>query len=401
MQTMGLSTTQRRIFEDQLRTSHAVRITVDILDSDEKQIGSLSTPQSSVLSGDVQMDNTAETKRTLSISIMDPDQKLALSPQSPADQAVFIDNFVSVKYGVWVVDLGEWVDVPIFWGPIKSLSRDDNNAVSIEAWGKEYLMKKPHLLWKSARFPKGKKTVDTLRAVMQIRGETRFGGLPDKANRKLPKPLSISRNQEAWKICKKLAQSMNMQLFYDGDGQVRLRPFPATSIFLFDATRGIAQSLVQSEAKLTFDTDKFRNTVEVKGHKNDQKKQVHAVAYAPRNHPLSPWSLARDGKPRYLVESISNDHVKRLQQAKALAVRKLRSLLRAHVDVEFESLVVPHLEEMDIVALKTSEYNVDFELTQMTIPLTEQDTMSVGFNKMTKKIPKKGIVLRPKKRAKG
>jgi len=390
MLTMGLTADEKKQFEAALFISHPIRITVTVLDQDEKPIGSLTGPQSLVISGDIQMDASEKagkdklgTKRSLSLVILDSSHKLAIVPSTPADQAVYLNNFISVLYGVWVETLYRWVDVPVFWGPVSVVTRSADDTVTIEAKGKESLVKEPNIMWNTMSFGKGKTVTSTIREVLEAKGETRFGGLYENPNRKLVKTLSLSRTQDAWGPVQKLAETMNQQLFYDGEGNVRLRTIPTASCFTFDYSSGVNGG-VTSRPEIVYDLENTKNTVQVQGNKNDQKTHVTATAYAPMGHPLSPSSLSRNGKPRYIVEQINNDHIKRVEQAQALADQRLDDNLLKNMDITFDCLPIPHLEENDLVTLKNSEYHINFRVTQFTLPLTEQDSMSIGYTKPTK-----------------
>jgi hypothetical protein len=154
--------------------------------------------------------------------------------------------------------------------------------------------------------------------------------------------------------------------------------------------RWVETGIVLDQPIITYDLQKIRNVVEVKGHKAEGCEQTKFTAHADRKHPLSPWSLARNGEPRYIVEVIENGEIRRKEKAKEKAERVLRRRLRAAVDVEFECLPVPHLEEDDVCTLivdnggTTLRIN-EFHVKRFTIPLTAEGTMSIGSLKRRRK----------------
>src|SRR5690606_35115590 len=89
---------------------------------------------SRLVAGEVMGDVSQDVTRSLSLGLVDPEGKLRFEGRSPARGAVFADRFVSVEYGVFVPELDEWVDVPVFWGPVTDFSRS-GHLVTIEAQG--------------------------------------------------------------------------------------------------------------------------------------------------------------------------------------------------------------------------------------------------------------------------
>jgi hypothetical protein len=53
--------------------------------------------------------------------------------------------------------------------------------------------------------------------------------------------------------------------------------------------------------------------------------------------------------------------------------------LLQEVDVKFDALPTPHLEESDVVRVYTDEFNSAFRLNEFSIPLTTKALMSVGY----------------------
>lgn len=83
-----------------LRNSHQIRIEVQILDRDEKVIGSLTLPASKIIDGEVQVDSTADVSRSLRLHLLDDNHKLHFDADSPAEGALFGDRFIRVWYQV-------------------------------------------------------------------------------------------------------------------------------------------------------------------------------------------------------------------------------------------------------------------------------------------------------------
>lgn len=402
MINLGLSAADRRRFEDTLRRSHRIRVRARIHDRDEKIIH---TFQGSILSGSVQVDmsNTPSRLgfaprtsdgsgpvRTLDLTLLLPRKDQAWLPSAPGSESVFADNFISVLYGVWVEDLSDgpdWVDVPVFWGPITSILKDGDQ-VTIRGSGKEVLAQEPVLLWKALTLYKGQLRTGAIRWVLQNVGETRFD-FPDLPSKMINK-WSLDRHAQAWPIASSIARSGDWQLFYDGRGRARIRRYPQNRVWLFKSGR---DGTLLSKPKVTYDLADARNVVEVIGPEpSGKKKQIRTESRPNATHPLSPWSLRRNGFRRNMVH-VENAQVNKTSEAQSLGDRILSQSLTATVQVEFDSLVVPHLEEGDRVAVFVGDtyasgpqrivegQHIEFSLLKFTIPLVAGEPMTIGLNR--------------------
>ncbi len=374
---LGLDRSERRAYIRALHHSYDVRYRVVLYDADENPVRNFTVPNSLVLGGAVQVDTDADVTRSLQLVVFDPKNAFALDPDSPGQAKIFADNLVRVVHECYVDDIGDWVECPIFHGPVTSLRRFGAE-LEISAQGKESLHLAPRLLWKTSTFRKGENTVDTIRTILARSGEERFD--IDESAKKLPNDLSLSRHDEAWKEAKKLAVGMDRQLFFDGRGRVRLRKHSKNPVFTF-YLRNIETALppsVLTRPDVTFDFG-FRNVVEVLGpDPSGSKTRVRYVARPNPGHPLSPESLAFNGKPRYLVERVENNKVKRTSDAKEIAERMLDDKLKIGVNATFDALTMPFLEELDSIALVLDDERVEFRLRQYTLQLG-QGSMSVGY----------------------
>lgn len=372
MLDLGLSVAEHREYHAALRHSHAARTTVMVLDRDEKPLVDLPFL---VTSGAVNVDIHQPVDRSLELELVETDRKFKFIPDGAADFTMFADNFIRVVREIRVEELDRWVRVPVFTGPITTVSHD-GSAVSIAAVGKESLALAPSVAWRPQTYPKGTLVTDVIHDVMYAQGERRFD-MPTM-DVKTRKRITVGRTSQPWRVASRLALSLDRQLFYDARGKLRLRVWPqARSGFTFkDGTN--ATILTRPETKI--DMTKVRNTVEVLGPKPDgPQKRLRWVAYAPKEHALSPWKLARNGEPRFLVESVELEHVHRMEQVRNQAERRLEELLRADLEVTFDSLPQPHLEPADFVSMNQDGETTQFKLQTFTIPLVGSDPMSVGY----------------------
>ena len=438
MVPLGLSVADRKRYESALLHTHRINIDVRIHDSNEQVI---STVTSHVLGGSVQVDMSQAPHRTLELHMLQPRTAPAWLPKGPGDAHIFADNFVSVRYKVWVDDLSDgpgWVEVPVFWGPIVGLSQDGDQ-ITITGSGKEILGLDPHLLWDTMVVREGQKRTTAIRDVLAAKGETRFD-LPD-LNVKVGKRLGLNRHAQVWRVAKHIAGGADWQLFYDGRGRVRARRWPQNRVWTF---HGGANGDVLTKPNISYDVESVRNIVEVLGPEpKGPPQRIRAVARAAAKHPMSPESMKRNGKKRFLVHLIDSNltapdmewhspqkvHLKRggirlnpghwgapsgvknprrwlehahhllvtrRRKAQDIADRQLKQRLKAAVEASFDTLPIPHLEEGDVCAVYTDGMHFEFILKQFTIPLTADAPMSIGVNK---KVSWRGKKRKHKRRA--
>lgn len=369
---LGLTAAERDAYETALCYPHRMRATITVRDRNEKVVASFSTSSIS-LSGSVQVDVDQDVTRTLDLAILKPGSQTSWVPNAPDDAAIFADNFVSATRGIYVSALGRWVDVPVFWGPVTAAT-DNGDQINIKASGKEVRALPPYVIWQTLHIGAGMQRSSAIRTIMDTIGETRYI-FPEHPG-KVGEPYSLTREASAWPAVNKIADGWDRQVFYNGEGYLVVRVKPSqTTVWTFRPGDG---SVMLSKPTLDYDVSIARNTVEVLGRDPaGRRPRIRGVARAQANHVLSAASLARNGKDVVLLERIENDMTTN-KAAKALAERRLDQLLTAAVNISFESMVIPHLEEGDIVAAEMNGNLVRFALKQFTIPLTVGDSMSIG-----------------------
>lgn len=379
MRTLGLTNAERTVYHDALRASHTRRVDVELTNLDGDTLAPLG---GRLLDGQVLVDMDADVTRVASLSLLDPDHTLNFDTDSPDDGAMFLDRMLRITYRVRID--GGWVDVPLFLGPVTKLDRA-GDVVEVEAQGKEALAMAA--AWRPFTVAKGTPKVVAIRRIMRERaGESEFS-LPD-LRAKLPESVSLGRYSDPWAAARRIASSMDRQLFYTGDGRLELRRWPERPVWTF---RGGTGGDVVSGVSVSHNAERVRNTVVVTGGKpKGRKDRVRAQAVAPPGHALSPQRLGRtNGQgefvPRHLVERVEDDAIRSRSEANTKARRMLADLLREEVSVMFDVLPIPHLDAGDLVRAEADGIAVDFRLRQFSIPLGAGDAgMSVGYLRKTK-----------------
>jgi hypothetical protein len=376
---LGLSAAQMRAFAADLADHHQIRVRAQV----QTLAGAYSADLTDrLLDGQVNVDLQAPITRSLTMTLLDEDRALPFDADSPSDSALFVDRMIRVWYGVYgpaLAAIGSgWVDVPVFTGPISKPDRS-GDTVTVEAQGKESLAM--GACWQPMTLLKGTPKTSAIHSLMVARaGETRFS-LPPPGTR-LPATISLGREDIVWTAATSISRSQNAQLFYDGPGTCRLRTWPAVSIYSFTGP------LVLSPLKITYGTPSC-NIVWVKGGvPKGARMPISYVAVAPANHPLSPQRLGRAGVPRYLLQTIKDDSIRSVAEAKPRGDQALAVGLAQSVDATFDAMPVPHLDPGDRVYAATDEGAVTFTLSKFSLPLTAGQPMSVGYNRKVSPKPR-------------
>lgn len=372
---LGLTASELKSLKALLVSHHKIAIGIQLLTLSHQAIDDLSDM---LLGGQVTVDADAtEATRSLTLEVLDPRQRLRLDSEGATDGSIYYTRMIRVIYTVISVDKDERYHIPIFCGPISKVSRN-GPVLSIDALGKEKLSMAS--VWKAQKYKKGASKRATLIDILtDIGGESpsKMDVPRLKGDPRLGTALSVNRETNAWAAFKKLAASMTLHAFYDGRGVARARKLSDKTVWVF-RERVDLQTLPQP----TFDAESVANAVDIVGGKpKGAKKKVHFRIVAPSSDPLSPVLMGRFGKPRYIPIYVQDDTVKSKKEAEALGKRLLRNAQLESVEVVFDSLPIPFLEENDTCRVESALFSGSFRLKKFTIPLTADGVMSVGYLK--------------------
>lgn len=405
MLDLGLSATEKAAYLEALSApSVRMRTVVSLFDQDEQPQGSL-VPM--VVDGAVQLDASRDVSRSLGCRLLDPKRRLDFDPASPTDFAMFADRFVGVERGVYVPELERWVDAPIMKGPITNFGRQ-GAMVTIEAQGKESLMLAPHHATQGYKIRRRTRLDDAVRSVGRRVGEAHFD-IPELATR-IRRTHVVEPESEPWKVLiggdtaehyyvskrqrkrqKKshhgspppppgglVGGSGNLEAFYSAAGVLTVRRSNQNATATFGGEDGWPLISVPS---FTFDETDFVNYVLVRGGRaHGAKKAARGVAFLPRDHPLSPWALARNDKPRFYTQILDADNLKSDSKCRDRAKQALDRGMRQGTAVSFDALARPDLEEGDWITTRYRGASITLPLVQATIPLSG-GTWTYGANK--------------------
>lgn len=395
---MGLTNAEHLSYLALLCSHHTIEVSLQVLDLDHAAVGDAISAR--LLDGQVTFDADAAVTRGLDLDLLDPTGALHMDSGSPDDGAMFADRMIRVRYHV-VNPLGtKRYTVSLFTGPLTKMERS-GVVVKVEAQGKEVFGLNP--AWNEKSWKKGAKTTAVIRYILtEMMGESPKRIRIPNLNKTLPRNVSVGGDKLPWAVAKSLAASLGYHLFYDGDGICQMRKMPSGSDFTFAAGPG---GSVKTEPDVGFDIDNLVNAVEVWGKKPKKrkgkttKKRPHARVVANRSHPLSPFwpdGLGRPDGPRYFPVVVEDDGIETDKEAKQRANKVLANGLLEGVEVAYDTLVVPHLEEMDIVTCKTEKWQGRHRLRKFAVPLRSGGSMAVGYVKNVK--PSAGAIRMKAKR---
>jgi hypothetical protein len=376
VQDLGLTDAEYAAYCRALAIPGTATVEVALLTSDEDELNRLSP---TLLPGwQIDVDADADVTHILSCTLNDPTHSLQLDSDTPSDGALYADRIVQLTYSVLVAELDMRVEVDAFTGPIVDLERDGGQ-ISLVCHGKEEYGLGG--CWQPLTIKAGARKTSAIRTIMVERTGEKNLDIPDLPAR-LPNTLSLGRAAAPFPRAKKIGQSLNRQLFYNGAGVCRLRIRPRRPVFTFAANRAVGSNIT-SPVKVAHDFTRIRNAIWFKGGKpKGQKKPVEYLAVAPKNHPLSPLRLGRTNAAgrrvgRYLVHEVTNEHVRSKAEAKRRALALLDDLLMEVLDVGFTSVLVPHLDPLDVVRVATDDFSANVRLRKFSMT---DEGMTIGYH---------------------
>jgi hypothetical protein len=368
----------RKALRSALATPHEKSIRVASLSNDGKALEDYSDQFED---GQVNGDASGDVSRQLNLTLFDPRGRIPFDADTIGTGDLDLSRMLRVQ---WTIDsplLSELVTIPVFTGPLSAMDRQGPRVV-IEAVSKESFGL--GAVWQVMTLGKNLRKTDAIRRLLVVQmGETRID-IPD-LDARLPKAIKLPRTASPWRAAQRIARSMNMQLYYDASGTVRMRRRQDEPHWRFSsgghAREGWAPNLT-SPITARMDRTKVRNAVIVKGGK--PKGAKHPVAFravAPRDHPMSPWRLGRENAPLFLVEEISDSKIRSVREARERAEDHLARGLRAHVTAQFTATPVPMFDVEDVFHAADDRVSLESLVRTFSLPLGVAGDMTMGFTR--------------------
>ena len=383
-----LTRSQLEAYHRALASSHRVAVRLQLLNPNEKVRAELAiaTPANGigVTGGQVDVDTTggnSQPTRQLTLSLLDPHRRFHLEPDSVADYGLFVGDLIRVFRGDYVSELGGWVWCPVITGPVTGF-QNDYPEVQITAVGKESLLLDPYLTLSAVTATRGTKVTTAIKRVLEESGEGKIalGNLSARIGHR----FNLPRLSQPWLAVHRLAANAGGRFpYYDGRGVLRLK-LPGTKDPVYTFKHGAGGVLLQAP-ELAYDFTTFHNTADVSGGTPKKtKKKVHVVETVAASNPLSPGALARNGHPRHSVIVVDDSNILRRAQAIDRGRAAVAGGLLLGTDPsqsQFDTLPIPHLEELDLVRVQTEGGSILLKMNRWTIPL-DGDTMPVGLHRV-------------------
>lgn len=367
MQPLGLNRQELTAYHRALLLPHDFRIDIDVLDMEEKHVGTIKAKRTDrdsmgFLDGQVNIQRDGIVKRTATFTFADPDHALHLDHDSPFAGAVFADRMIRVRHTISVPGVGNVTATP-FVGPIIKPARE-GDLLTVECQDKTLLAVEgvPHKTMK-----KGRNAVEAIEEILRdCTGERHFR-FPKNHKARLSRSYSVGWKPEAapWRVCQKIAAQINMQLIYACDGYAMLRPKPRKPLLNLDQDMALTEP-----PRSDYDISQIRNIVRFTGEQNKKKHiDIAAVARAKAKHPHSAQRLGRHGVPRYLPELVDDSSVRKQSKAKARARDILEDRLPMGVTASFGGAPFFHLDYSDPIRIRSDWGSVTVPFVEGSIPL--------------------------------
>lgn len=361
---LGISSCERKSLARAFGLPHRIRRSVRILDLDHRLVSDVTDL---FVDGQVNIDRTASVTRSATVSLFDPKHLVGIDTTSPNAGIVSPRYLLQLHRGIYVDELSKWVDIPcgVLW--FTKPSRQ-GYTLSIEAQGKEAIAQYPTA--KQISFTASANKMAAIRTIMGSIGETRFR--LDATTERMGKAFVVDLSMTPWAACKKIADSMGRQLFYDAEGYLVCRARPANAVFTFRMGDG---GTVRSDPQFTYSDGVVYNYVRATGATPEGKNDpISASSHVGSTHPLY---ITRHGQFVPLRADASNDKLKTVSAVKSLADDQLAKLIDDSQSASWDSAPVWHIEEGDPVvltdALDDDGSDASFALTtlmgSLSIPL--------------------------------
>lgn len=353
-------------FLDAIATSHRLAVLVEILEA-----GIVVAELETVIDGSVTLDQTAATRGRADITVVD-DGTLGLVPTDTASQLAPYGNEIRVSRGLYFPSgVSELVALGVF--RLDQVDVDDQpDGMQIRIAGQD---RSARII--DARFEEPYQVVqgtnygDAILAVLQAA----WPEIPyDLTTTSQTTPALISEEGgDRWQFARDMAAAIGMDLYFNGDGTVVMRPVTSVSADPI-ATIAEGEDGVLLTAARSWNRQGTYNRVIATGENTGEAAPARGVA-TDDNAASPTYYFGPFGKvPRFYASPFITTNDQAADAAQAILSRELGTTQQA----SFGSLVLPHLEPDDAVLITRERAGIDEThiLDQITIPLGAEGVMS-------------------------
>lgn len=353
MDRLGLNGADFAAYQATLLRPHDFSSTAEVLDMN----GGLIRPMR-LLDGQVNMDAAGDAILSLSATLLDDDGVLG---------GLALNRQVRITYSVTVPTLGRAVPYQMFVGPIVTPPSRSGDEVSVECQDRGAIAMRGV---PPKTYPPGR-VIDTIAQILREKCGQQTFDFPTsgvKFNERHDDPVTVGWEDEIRPLvqCRELAQTIDMQLLFPGNGRAWLRDYPEDSVM--DLTPFFVRRQ-PDEAP-----GEIVNRWKVIG---KTPKTMTAVVTLPPEHEASPESLAVGGVPQYLNPA---EETNAKLNTKAKATARADRLRDAYMDSlvvgrNIDISPVPHLHPLDVVTMSPDRRR----LRKWSFPLKASGEMAIGY----------------------
>jgi hypothetical protein len=387
--TPVLSKSEMALYHQHLQGDHDFNVWAQVLTMEEKAVGTVD-----ILDGQVNFTKSNEDgpNRMATVTLSDPDGALSFGTTFAEDETgtLWVARLLSLHHSTAVPLLGGLVvEATGIVGVPTSVSRKGAE-ISLELGDKSLLADRGV---KPRTFKRGMRVDKAIIALLEMTGETKYR-IPT-TDKTLSKPYTVGMGEDGvtpWRLAKRIAGAeKGWRLYYTCDGWAVAEP-TATA---YDPV--IVEHILElpdASASLT----EFVNYAKVnskrkkknKGRGGDKNKKkgkgvikLEGVAVLPKEHPLSPESLSRNGVPRLMPLLVNDNSLKSTKAVNARAKSLLAGGSSIGSDQVYEVMPFFHLDYPDKLRLPLGINDVDFD--EVSIPLGVGGNMTLGGRKWVSK----------------
>ncbi len=350
-------------FADAIATSHQLASQATLLEGGEP------TATIPIISGNVTLDQRAAVRGRCDITLVD-DGTLGLVPTSPASALAPYGNEVRLERGVTYPDgTAELISVGIY--RLEDVDVDDGpDGLTVRITG---LDRAARVI--DARFEEpynvsaGENYATAIEDVISVAAAFTTNFAPTTHT---TPALVAQEGDDRWAFAQRMAASIAMRLYFDGDGTLTLAP---------DVLAGPVATLAEGDGGVLLGASRnwkregaFNRVIATGENTSNDTAPVRGVATD--DNPLSPtYYYGPFGKvPRFYSSPLLTTDSQAASAAQAMLDRELGTT----ESVSFGSLVLPHLEPGDTVRVTRERSGIDEDhvIDSLSIPLTAEGVMS-------------------------
>ena len=397
----SLTPAQRQTYDEAVRGSHHRRVTLNLLDREHKFVASYPDV---ITGGGISFDEETSPAWRLTLTLVDPDGEFNWKRD---EHRQYVAQVIDSRFISGIGAEGTWVDCVAFTGPLWDYERTGIETTLLAHSTEEQAQGSVRDVM---TFPAKTKTTQAMKALLRESGAKPSDMLIPNLNAVLPERLLVGvgkkkskpkdrakgknkskkaptgpaawafradRSDTYWAEADALGDSTGRNLYADRRGRYLLAINP-TSVAL-NLNSGSLVGLIKRRSAGA----NSPNTFIVLGKQGKKSRVISKPATFPGNHPLSAWTLRRNGKPRRVIDTHENTKISTVKWANLVARQRRNRALALTVEYEIEALpIAPWLEPYSLVQVTDPHTSARVRATRWSFPLgPDASAMTLGFTR--------------------